>query len=399
MPSLVPSTPPGGRHGTWLPTTRWKNSTSSSTERERIGTGCECRVVGGCLFCFVLFCFVLRNEIPRRRAAKRRHAVTFSHRWICVCVFGWLVCVRWFLSARAPARNTTNNNTKSVSVNCAHLHPKYGEKTPEQELTELRAEDEEGEVDVNLEAYKKQRLLARRSPYPSVVIEVRSMAPPEYTPPPPTGPVSPRSIDDIDVRGSGTDDDDETPGDASADTRIDADFVNQLEALFSKSSLDSKSSSDGEFYESIGSHIETFSSVTPLMVAQNWIDKNDPLFDVTQCSFTVSDATHVDEAYEFVFTNLGMQTSQFLQRASDGGEAEAASETAREAQKRQYMVLPHFLSSSATSLEKFTAQSGAMIRTLPSIGDKVDLECFHPEHVDETKRCPAPVVILQWKGA
>lgn len=286
-----------------------------------------------------------------------------------------------------------------VSVNCAHLHPKYGEKTPEQELTELRAEDEEGEVDVNLEAYKKQRLLARRSPYPSVVIEVRSMAPPEYTPPPPTGPVSPRSIDDIDVRGSGTDDDDETPGDASADTRIDADFVNQLEALFSKSSLDSKSSSDGEFYESIGSHIETFSSVTPLMVAQNWIDKNDPLFDVTQCSFTVSDATHVDEAYEFVFTNLGMQTSQFLQRASDGGEAEAASETAREAQKRQYMVLPHFLSSSATSLEKFTAQSGAMIRTLPSIGDKVDLECFHPEHVDETKRCPAPVVILQWKGA
>eukprot|EP00534_Pseudo-nitzschia_fraudulenta_P019324 CAMPEP_0201277738 /NCGR_PEP_ID=MMETSP0853-20130426/59725_1 /ASSEMBLY_ACC=CAM_ASM_000640 /TAXON_ID=183588 /ORGANISM="Pseudo-nitzschia fraudulenta, Strain WWA7" /LENGTH=541 /DNA_ID=CAMNT_0047585939 /DNA_START=1723 /DNA_END=3348 /DNA_ORIENTATION=+ len=321
------------------------------------------------------------------------------HRWICVCVFGWLVCVRWFLSARAPARNTTNNNTKSVSVNCAHLHPKYGEKTPEQELTELRAEDEEGEVDVNLEAYKKQRLLARRSPYPSVVIEVRSMAPPEYTPPPPTGPVSPRSIDDIDVRGSGTDDDDETPGDASADTRIDADFVNQLEALFSKSSLDSKSSSDGEFYESIGSHIETFSSVTPLMVAQNWIDKNDPLFDVTQCSFTVSDATHVDEAYEFVFTNLGMQTSQFLQRASDGGEAEAASETAREAQKRQYMVLPHFLSSSATSLEKFTAQSGAMIRTLPSIGDKVDLECFHPEHVDETKRCPAPVVILQWKGA
>lgn len=286
-----------------------------------------------------------------------------------------------------------------VSVNCAHLHPKYGEKTPKQELTELQAEDEEGEVDVNLEAYKKQRLLARRSPYPSVVIEVRSMAPPEYTPPPPTGPVSPRSIDDIDIRGSSNDDDDETPGDASssADTRIDADFVNQLEALFSKSSLDSKSSSDGEFYESIGSHIETFSSVTPLMVAQNWIDKNDPLFDVTQCSFTVSDATHVDEAYEFVFTNLGMQTSQFLRQASDGGEA--ASETAREAQKRQYMVLPHFLSSSATSLEKFTAQSEAMIRTLPSIGDKVDLECFHPEHVDETKRCPVPVVILQWKGA
>jgi len=279
-----------------------------------------------------------------------------------------------------------------VSVNLAHLHPKYGEKTPEQELKELQEEEQEGEVDVNLEMYKKQRLLARRSPYPSVVIEVRSMAPPEYTPPPPSGPVSPKSMDEIEMGEGGSGD--------SKD--VDADFVNQLEALFAKSSLDSRSSTnkEGDFYESIGSHIETFSSVTPLMVAQNWIDQNDDLFDVSQCSFTVSDATHVDEGYEFLFTNLGMQTSQFLTTGSNRGQPtqQSQKQSATDAQKRQYMVLPHFLSSSATSLEKFTKQAERIIRTLPSLSTKVDLTCFHPEDVDEKKRCPVPVIVLQWKA-
>ncbi len=270
-------------------------------------------------------------------------------------------------------------------MNCAHLHPKYGEKTPEQELRELQEEDETGEVDVNLEMYKKQRLIARRSPYPTVVIEVRSMAPPEYTPPPPSGPVSPKSVDEIDLE-------------ASEEEDIDADFVNQLEALFAKSSLDGskKPTKDGDFYEAIGSHIETFSSVTPLMVAQNWIDKNDPLFDVTQCSFTVSEATHVDEAYEFLFTNLGMQTSQFLVHKKDPNAP--AKPSSKSAQKRQYMVLPHFLSRSATSLEKFTKQAERIISTIPSISTKVDLTSFHPEDINEAKRCDVPVIVLQWKA-
>jgi hypothetical protein len=280
-------------------------------------------------------------------------------------------------------------------VNFVHLHPKYGEKTPEQELKELQEEEEEGEVDVNLQMYKKQRLLARRSPYPSVVIEVRSMAPPEYTPPPSSRSTPPQSIDEIDI-GKGEDDSSES----AESPKIDADFVNQLEALFSKSSLKSSTDKDGDFYESIGSHIETFSSVTPLMVAQNWIAENDSLFDVTQCAFTVTDSTHVDEAFEFLFTNLGMQTSQFLAAEANASDNDSESNpiaSAITAQKRQYMVLPHFLSSSATSLEKFTKQAERIIRTLPSIGTKVELTSFHPEDVDELKRCPVPVIVLQWK--
>ena len=38
----------------------------------------------------------------------------------------------------------------SVSVNFAHLHPKFGEKTPEQELKELQEEEESGEYNSNL---------------------------------------------------------------------------------------------------------------------------------------------------------------------------------------------------------------------------------------------------------
>lgn len=261
----------------------------------------------------------------------------------------------------------------SVSVNCAHLHPKFGEKSPEQELQELRREEEDGEVDLNLIEYQERRLQARRSPYPSVVVEVRAMPPPKYTPPPPSGRESPRDIED--------DDDDKS---ASDDFDIDSDFVNQLEALFSKSSL----RNDGDLYDSLGTQLETFSSVTPMMMAQNWIAQNDPVFDVTKCAFTVTDATHVDEAHEFVYTNLAMQTNEFLSPSP-------VVETS--AQKRQYLVMPHFLSSSATSMEKFTSSVGKIISTVPSIRNKVDVDFFHPEHIDTAKRCPIPVFILQWK--
>ena len=258
----------------------------------------------------------------------------------------------------------TNISNDRVSVNCAHLHPKFGERTPQQQLKDLKEEDDEGEIDLNLQEYKERRLQARRSPYPSVVVEVRSVPPPDFTPPPPSGPEKPKSVEVDDSK-----------------VEINSEFVQQLEALFSKSSLHK----DGGFYESIGTHIETFSSVTPLMVAQNWISQKDPLFDVTKCAFTVSDTMHVDEAYEFVFTNLAMQTSQFLSESEAG------------AQKRQYMVMPHFLSSSATSMEKFAIQTVNIIQTLPTVRSKVELTCLHPEHIEEDKRCPVPVFVLQWR--
>ena len=241
----------------------------------------------------------------------------------------------------------------------------------------MQEEDANGEVDLNLEQYKERRLQARRSPYPSVVVEVRSMAPPEFTPPPPAAPQQPQAVDA----------NDDVAGDGNADAPIDSEFVQHLEALFSKSSVQKEGE---DFYDSIGSHIETFSSVTPLMMAQTWIDQNDPLFDIAKCAFTVSETTHVDEAYEFVFTNLAMQTSSFLPNSSTAGDEAGA-------QKRQYLVMPHFLSNSATSLEKFATQVTNIVSTLPPVRNKVDVTMLHPEHIEEDKRCPVPVVVLQWK--
>lgn len=257
----------------------------------------------------------------------------------------------------------------SVSVNCAHLHPNFGEKTPEQELKELREEEEAGEVDLNLQEYKKRRLQARQSPYPSVVVEVRAMVPPDFSEPPPSGPVRPNPIEEIEEK------------------TIDSDFLQSLEALFSKSTLQK----DGGFYDSISSHMDTISTVTPMTVAQNWIAANDPQFDITACAFTTSDTPHVDEAYEFVFTNLAMQTSQFLTPPVSKSILMEVG-----AQKRQYLVLPNFVTCSATSLEKFAMEVSNIITTVPSINGKVQVMCFHPEHIRNERRSPVPIFVLQW---
>lgn len=228
----------------------------------------------------------------------------------------------------------------------------------------MKEEEESGEVDLNLQEYKKRRMQARQSPYPSVVVEVRAMVPPDFSPPPPS--VTPDPVEDVD------------------DSEIDLAFVQNLEALFSKSTLQK----DDGFYDSIGSHVDTINAITPMSLAQNWIAEHDVQFDITASAFTTTSTKQVDEAYEFCFTNLAMQTSQFL--------VPDASVTRGGGQKRQYLVMPNFVTSSATSLEKFTMEAENIISTIPSISGKVQLSCFHPEHIQEEKRCPVPVVVLQW---
>jgi hypothetical protein len=46
----------------------------------------------------------------------------------------------------------------------------------------MKLEEESGEVDVNYQEYKKRRDEARRSPYPSVIVEVMSTPTPDFTP-------------------------------------------------------------------------------------------------------------------------------------------------------------------------------------------------------------------------
>lgn len=275
----------------------------------------------------------------------------------------------------------------SVSINCAHLHPEFGVLTPEQEMEKLKQEDEEGEVDVNLQEYKEKKLMARRSPYPTLVIEVRAVPPPDFgsAPPPPSS-----------SQAGGEDE----PTISSTD-------IQKLEALFGRSAhvghpkedLSPKEREDA-FYSAIGSNsgITEISSVTPLALAQQFVAANDPDLKLSPhyAAFTESGASHVDEAYQFVFTNLAMMKESAASGAASAAAGPPPAAGSAE-QRRQYLVMPHFLSSSATSFEKFSNEVRNIFGVLPDLKDKASIETFHPEHVDSSRRSPVPIYVLIWK--
>jgi hypothetical protein len=254
----------------------------------------------------------------------------------------------------------------SVSVNCAHLHPKFGEPTPEEELEEMKNEDLDGEVDLNLKAYKEKRLLARRSPYPTIVIEVRSTPPPDFGAP--------------------------NTQPHQEEEKITSEDIQRLEALFGKSAAmdhPAKTNSlqdENDFYDAIGkaSGIDEISLVTPMILAQNWVATHDDRFDPNTSTFTATETKHVDEGYEFVFTNLAMQTSIFAER------------NRVERNMRQYLVMNNFLSASATSFEKFATEVSNIVQSFPGISGQAKVTTLHPEHVDPTKRAPVPVFVWTW---
>ena len=251
--------------------------------------------------------------------------------------------------------------TCSVSINCAHLHPDFGTLTKEEELRQLK--DEEEVVDVNLEAYKKQRVLARRSPYPTVCVEVRATPPIDFsqaTPPPSM------------VRAK-------TDEGASQD-KVTLGDVQRLEALFGKAAVTKKESSDDDaFWDALGKAkgIQELTLISPFRKAQIWVSENHEAFRAETSTFTTTDCKYVDEAYEFVFNNIAMQ-----QRRSD---------------VTQYLVYTDFVSSSATSFEKFARAGYDLASIMPSLREKLELSTLHPEHIDASKRSPVPVLVMKWK--
>ena len=74
----------------------------------------------------------------------------------------------------------------SVGINIASLHPNYGKKTPEETLADMKKDEEDGEVDLNLKEYIEKRARARQSPYPTIVLEVKAMPPVDFSNAPPS---------------------------------------------------------------------------------------------------------------------------------------------------------------------------------------------------------------------
>lgn len=271
----------------------------------------------------------------------------------------------------------------------------------------MKDEDESGEVDVNAQEYAKKRMLARQSPYPTIVVEVRSQPPPdwgEHAPPQP-----PASQAQQDNNNNDDGDDEDTSDSASPGytynrkellaKEVTSEDVQNLEALFGKPAATNhpvsgdakpaekaeRENNEEEFYDSIGKAfgIEEVSGISPLKMAHSWVYENDDKFSSVTSAFTESDTAEIDQAYEFVFTNIAMQQESVRIDNIHGS-------------RRQYLVMPHFLTSSATSLEKFTKEVTNIVNTLPDLRDKVQISTFHPEHIKDIRRSPLPIICLQW---
>lgn len=249
-----------------------------------------------------------------------------------------------------------------VAINCAHLHPQYGMQTPEEQLAAMKHEEEEGEVDVNLQEYKKRRDEARRSPYPSVIVEVQSTPPPDFG----------AAAAATEAKAAADE--------AKPDDDVTSDDVKKLEALFGMSAATKKA--DDPFYDALGEAFgdKQIAAQTPLSMAQNWVLDNDPAFNQESSTFTKSNTHHVDAAYEYVFNNLAMINAQEPKRG-----------------QKSYIVFPKFLPTSATSFDRFAGQVSNIIRVMPSMKEKVVVSTFHPEHVMTSTRCPIPVLVITWK--
>ena len=64
--------------------------------------------------------------------------------------------------------------------------------------------------------------------------------------------------------------------------------------------------------------------------------------------------------------------------------------------ERNYVVMDNFLTASATSFEKFTAEVNKIIQTIPSLKDRLVVTTLHPEHIESEKRSPLPICVCQW---
>lgn len=275
-----------------------------------------------------------------------------------------------------------------VSLSLSSLHPEYGTKTMVENLTETKNEELEGDVDLNLEEYKKRRNLARQSPYPTLVLEVKATPPPDFgsSPPPPIQGSSSRmeAPDTHDQSES-----DEAGGASKED-------LNKLEALFGLSPATSHKGEDS-FYDSIGQVIEEVSVENPVIASQTWLTQHDPMYDGKKVIFTTTDAKQVDAAYEVIFTSIAAQkpllslpSSPLLPKDS------SIPNNGPEVGNRSYVIMPNFLSSSATSFWKFSLEVSKILGTVMDSNELVSISIFHPEHVDEEKRCPLPTFGFQW---
>lgn len=269
-----------------------------------------------------------------------------------------------------------------TSVNLSHMHPDFG--VYEDTLGENK------EYDADTKEYISRRMTTRRSPYPSAVIEMRSIPPFEI----PNKP-APRRIKDDDAKFS-----------INEVKRLEVLFGNAVS--FADDDADSEAtvaSSPEEDLWSKLSHsmeIEEVSVLSPADQGQQWIIQNDQQYCPDWSSFTSYDTQHVDSAYEFVFSTIAFQRNRAMAAAAKPYQTgyTAWKLTQQDPDvlklKRDYLLMPQFLTRAATSFEKFSEQVQQIVDVIPTVSDYLTITTFHPEHVHKDKRSPVPVIVLEW---
>ena len=126
---------------------------------------------------------------------------------------------------------------------------------------------------------------------------------------------------------------------------------------------------------------------------QGWVANNDPSFNPDSTAFLRCDAKHVDAAYEFIFSQIAGE------RISNAANAFAANSfpgiKELRVGKRMYITMPDFVSTSATSFEKFSYEVSNIINTVEGLDDHLSVGTFHPEHILPERRAPVATFVLQ----
>ena len=113
------------------------------------------------------------------------------------------------------------------------------------------------------------------------------------------------------------------------------------------------------------------------------------MFQPDTSTVTVNSNREVDEAYEFLFYSIAMNLNMNERNAKAGFIEDNQ-------QVRNYLVMPNYLSSSATSFEKFSCEVSKIIGCIPSLKNKLTVSTFHPEHIEKEKRSPKPIFVMEW---
>jgi len=238
------------------------------------------------------------------------------------------------------------------------------------------AQEKESEA---LRNYLEKRKQARQSPYPTIIIEVRA------TPP--------MSFDGSDPAFDDSTKSKQANEESITKKSITKNDLLKLETLMGMPAASNYLTSFIEGEGSIGSEDIGDVFETPLSLAKSWISQRDRLFSPSTSVIDECGARHVDEAYEQIFSIIAKQKMESPQIVSS---TQTEKQDGRVLDKRSYIVMPNFVSSSATSFSKFSNELNGMLACVPALSSSISCETMHPEEIENDRRSSVPILILQW---